>query len=114
MPELRTNNGRPLTPDEIAERVRSCREALNWKQAALAGAAHVDERTVQRLEAGEKVGAATLKNIGRALNLDDDYFVRHHTVITPEEIQREAEELRRKFATVETTRASTGARLWKF
>lgn len=102
---------RPYTPAEIATIVRSYREGLGWKQIALAEAAHVDERTVQRVEAGKQVGAGTLKSLARALQLEDNYFIKHHAIKTAEELQREAEDFRRKFTVVEVTRISTGRAL---
>jgi DNA-binding XRE family transcriptional regulator len=48
-------NHRLQTPEEIAEAVTTARKYLDWKQAALAYEAGVNERTIQRLEKGQKV-----------------------------------------------------------
>jgi transcriptional regulator with XRE-family HTH domain len=76
---------RCLTLNEIATGVAHFRKSLGWKQLALAMEAGVTERTVQRVERGEKVDEDTLRKIGRALRLQEDAFVGPRYVPTPDE-----------------------------
>lgn len=71
-----TKNGtfkRP-EPDEIAYAVKAIRAHLGWKQLALALEAGVTLRTVERLEAGERVSDDTLSKIEKALKFNEGAF----------------------------------------
>ncbi len=75
-----------FTPEEIARLVRAYREDLGLKQINLAQEAGVDERTIQRIEAGGgSVSAETLRRIARAFKLSDpDFFTKPYAVPTEE------------------------------
>jgi transcriptional regulator with XRE-family HTH domain len=62
---------RRLTPKEIDSMVRQVRKMLGWKQIVLALDARVHERTVQRIEHGEKVDDESLRKIAKALRLSE-------------------------------------------
>ena len=78
---------RSLTPQEIASTVQMFRKMMDWKQLTLALEAGVDERTVQRIERGERVGDETLRRIGKALRLAEPGFVGPRYIQSPEEQQ---------------------------
>ena len=61
---------RCLTPQEISSTVVMFRKMMDWKQLTLALEAGVNERTVQRIERGEKVDArdVTFKSFPRTSN----------------------------------------------
>ena len=66
---------RALSPAEIGGAVRGFRERLNLKQLVLAERAGVTERTIQRVERGEPIKDETLKQIAKALFLEEHAFV---------------------------------------
>jgi transcriptional regulator with XRE-family HTH domain len=66
---------RCLTPQEIGANVAMFRKMQDWKQLTLAIEAGVHERTVQRVERGEKVDDESLRKIAKALRLRDPGFV---------------------------------------
>src|ERR1700730_17208543 len=66
---------RNLTLEEIAHAVTRFREATDVKQLTLAIEAGVDERTIQRIENGEKVNEDTLRKIAKAMRLHDNAFI---------------------------------------
>jgi transcriptional regulator with XRE-family HTH domain len=56
---------------ELGARLASLRLAANTTQAALADAAGVSKRTIERLEAGESTQSANLVRVMRALGILD-------------------------------------------
>lgn len=78
---------RSLTPQEIASAVQMFRKMMDLKQLTLAIEAGVDERTVQRIERGEKVGDETLRRIGKALRLQEPGFVGPRYMRNPDEVR---------------------------
>jgi DNA-binding XRE family transcriptional regulator len=83
---------RKPAPDEIGCFIASCRKRLGMKQLALALEVGVDERTIQRIERGEKVNENTLGKIARFLGFDEAAFVAPRYVPTPEEAMEKARE----------------------
>jgi len=66
---------RKLAQDaELGRRVKALRVLRGWSQEALAKRAHVDRRTISRLERGGGVLPMTLRAVGRLLGVrfDDD------------------------------------------
>jgi transcriptional regulator with XRE-family HTH domain len=57
------------SPEQVAEAVLKARKAMGWKQFALADTAGVTERTIQRLERGERVSRETFLKVVAALNV---------------------------------------------
>ncbi len=89
-----------LTPKDIGEGVMFFRKQAGWKQFALAAEAGVNERTVQRIERGEKVSDESLRRVAKAFHLDDDVFLNLNPIPLPtteewEKAKREWAELTR-------------------
>src|SRR5580692_10759120 len=84
-------------PDEIAMVVKLFRKMRGIKQASLAASAGVVERTLERLEAGQSVGAETYRRVATALGLDGTAFTAERYISTVEEalerVERQSEEL---------------------
>jgi len=83
------------TPGEVGYVVRELRKYFEWKQLALAQEAGVTERTIQRIEEGEKVGDDTLRKVAKALRLREDAFTAptyHPSAAELEELARTARE----------------------
>lgn len=95
---------RCMTPEEIGEAVVMFRKMLDWKQLTLAIEAGVNERTVQRVERGEKVDDETLRKIGKAFRLRDPGFVgpRHVHIRSEEERKAELEKTLKEIAVIES------------
>ena len=64
------NEYRCLTPLEIGTAVTMFRKMAGMKQLTLALEAGVTERTVQRIENGEKVNEESLRKIAKAFRMD--------------------------------------------
>ena len=80
---------RRLTPAEIGSTVAALRGLMEMKQITLAYEAGVSERTLQRLERGEKVDEETLKSVAKALKLPEETFFVLRYIPTPEEAAAE-------------------------
>jgi transcriptional regulator with XRE-family HTH domain len=63
-----TSNG---TYADLASLVRALREGRNWSQEALAEAAGIKVRTIQRVENGEPTNVQTKRSLARAFEFDD-------------------------------------------
>lgn len=87
---------RNLTLEEIANAVTRFREATDVKQLTLAIEAGVDERTIQRIENGEKVNDDTLRKIAKAMRLHDNAFIGPRYVRKVEDVIVELEEQTKK------------------
>ena len=66
------------TPEEIADVVKEIRTHHGWKQLALAHEAGVNVKTIERIEAGERVSDETLQKVAKALKLQGDAFTQAH------------------------------------
>jgi len=77
-----------LTPKDISEGVIFLRRKAGWKQFAFAAEAGVNERTVQRIERGEKVSGESLRKVARAFHLNDDAFLEPMPLPTIEEWEK--------------------------
>ncbi|WSH31080.1 helix-turn-helix transcriptional regulator (plasmid) [Rhizobium beringeri] len=60
-----------LDPKQLGFWIKCVREGQKWSQEALAAAAGVDVRTVQRVEAGAKASVITRRAIARGLGYDN-------------------------------------------
>jgi transcriptional regulator with XRE-family HTH domain len=76
---------RCLTPQEIGRAVTMFRHAAGMKQITLAMEAGVTERTVQRIERGEKVNEDSLRAIARAFRMDENSFFGPRQVLSDED-----------------------------
>lgn len=94
MPDAANDQGeyRELRPDEIAACVRAWRERLGLKQINLASQAHVDERTIQRIEHSKHVSDESLQRVGKALGLTEMAFVGPRYIPTKAEAERIAKD----------------------
>ena len=92
---------RCLTPQEIGSTVVMFRKMMDWKQLTLALEADVHERTVQRIERGEKVDDDTLRKIAKALRLEGEGFLGPRYIPTSEELQAEFEKTQKKLMLIE-------------
>ena len=81
---------RRFTPEEIGSTVMALRGLMDMKQITLAYEAGVSERTIQRIERGEKVDDETLKRVAKALKLPEETFVVAKYIPSPEEAATEA------------------------
>jgi len=97
-------------PGEIAMIVRMFRQARGIKQAALAAAAGVVGRTMERLEAGNAVSAETYRRVAVELGLDGGAFTDERYISSPEEaierVERRLDEIERTHVRVPVTRAA--------
>jgi transcriptional regulator with XRE-family HTH domain len=73
------------------------RTHYDWKQLALAHEAGVKVKTIERIEAGERVSDETLVKVARALKLRDDAFTGAHYSPSDQEV---AEMLRKAKETI--------------
>jgi transcriptional regulator with XRE-family HTH domain len=80
-----------LTPQEIATTVVLFRKIFDWKQFTLAHEAGVHERTVQRVERGEKVDDDSLRKIAKALRLGEPGLIGPRYISAREELGAMAE-----------------------
>jgi transcriptional regulator with XRE-family HTH domain/flagellar biosynthesis GTPase FlhF len=76
---------RNLTPQEIGHAITTFRKMLGMKQITLALDAGVDERTVQRIERGEKANDDTLRRVAKVLGMHEGAFLGPRYVSTREE-----------------------------
>jgi transcriptional regulator with XRE-family HTH domain len=61
------------------------RNLAGLKQFTVAHEAGVTERTVQRIESGEKVNEDSLRRVAKALRMDENSFIGPRNVLSPEE-----------------------------
>lgn len=98
---------RRLKPAEIGQIVKSFREMLGWKQITLAHEARTTERTIQRLEAGDRMSEQTMRLIAKAFKLtDEDYFVKPQEMPTKGEIERRVAEWHKQFVMIDVSEAT--------
>src|ERR1700720_4303759 len=85
MEETKKGEFRNLTPQEIGHSVATFRRTLGMKQLTLALEAGIDERTVQRIERGEKVNDDTLRRVAKIFRMSEESFIGPRYVRTREE-----------------------------
>jgi DNA-binding XRE family transcriptional regulator len=83
---------RAMTPSEISGFVKIYRRTWGIKQAALAEEAHVSEKTVERLENGNKMSIDVYRNIALAIGQKEDAFTASRFIRTAENAAHEAAE----------------------
>ncbi len=84
------NEYRCLTSQEIGEAVAILRKGAGMKQITLALEAGVTERTIQRVENGERVSDDSLRHIARAFRMDEESFIGPRAVLSKEDAVVEA------------------------
>lgn len=92
-------NGTYKRPEakEIAFIVKELRTYLGWKQFALAHEAGITERTIERVEAGERVSDDTLRKIARALQLSEGAFTEARYLPSDEELAAIAKKVKEDY-----------------
>jgi transcriptional regulator with XRE-family HTH domain len=89
-PVRSSSKGRRTKMDQpIAQNVRRLREERQWTQAELSVAAGVDERTIQRAEAGQPLRVESLKSIAAAFNTTIERLSTSKSEALVEEIRKE-------------------------
>src|SRR5882762_8476361 len=109
-------NYRCPTPQEIGDAVVMFRKMAGMKQFTLAHEAGVTERTVQRIENGEKVNEESLRRIAKAFRMEENSFIGPRKILAPEEAwektKKQLEGLRlidaQRFATLKDAEAVLG------
>ncbi len=92
---------RRFTPSEICTVVTTFRRSFDMKQITLAFEAQVSERTIQRIEQGEKVDDETLRRVAKALKLPEDAFVAAHYIPSADEITAQVKNANENFQIIE-------------
>src|SRR5438552_6498963 len=92
---------RCLRPEEIGNFVANCRKRAGWNQLTLAFEAKIHERTVQRMERGEKVDDDTLCKVAKALRLEEEAFLGPHYISTEDEAIAKAEKILSEIKVIE-------------
>src|ERR1700746_772481 len=87
---------RCMTPQEIGSTVVMFRKMMDWKQLTLALEARVTERTVQRVEHGEKADDDTLRKIAKAFRLGGEAFLGPRYIATNEELRAQVEKAQKE------------------
>lgn len=99
---------RKPTPYEIGLLVRILREQRGIKRAALAGDAHISEKTLERVEDGIAVRQDSYRRVAEALGLKREAFTRDRYIPTAAEAaqraKREQEELKRTHNSISVER----------
>jgi transcriptional regulator with XRE-family HTH domain len=98
---------RNLTSQEIGHAVITFRRMLGMKQLTLALDAGVDERTVQRIERGEKVNEDTLRKVAKVLGMREDAFLGPRYVSTPEEATADVEKMLSEVVVIDASEFAT-------
>lgn len=101
------NEYRCLTPQEIGGAVAMLRKGAGMKQITLALEAGVTERTVQRIENGEKVNDDSLRRVARAFRIDEESFIGPRTVLGKEEAWKEAVKALERLKLIDAHRFAT-------
>lgn len=99
--KIKKGEYRRLTPEEVGGLVRRFRKEAGMKQITLAFEARVHERTVQRIERGEKADDESLRRVARALRVDEKFFVESQYVPTVEEFDLVVKRALAEFTVIE-------------
>ena len=99
---------RRWTPAEIGKFVRQWRAANGVKRSSLAHDATVTEKTLERLESGEKISDQSLRKIASAIDWPADVFVGEKYIPTPDEaiatLTKVAEDFEQRYQEVPVSR----------
>ena len=98
---------RCLTNEEIAQAVKRFRKALDMKQYTLAVEAGIDERTVQRIEAGQGASDEILTRISRVFGGAANLFSGPRLVMTEEQAEEHAAQLMAQYVLIEANPLTT-------
>ena len=98
---------RRLTKEEIGQAVKRFRSALDMKQYTLAMEAGIDERTVQRVEAGSGASDEVLARISTAFGGETNLFTAPRLIMTEEQTEEHATQLMAQFVLIEARPLTT-------
>jgi transcriptional regulator with XRE-family HTH domain len=98
---------RRLTKEEIAQAVKRFRKSLDMKQYTLAVEAGIDERTVQRIEAGNEVSDESLARIAKVFGGAADLFTAPRLIMTEEQAEEQAAQLSAQYLVIEAKALTT-------
>lgn len=98
--DVRKGEYRCLTLEEIGKFVANFRKRVGWKQLTLAFESGVHERTVQRIEHGERVDEESLRKVAKALRVEENAFVGPRYVPTEDEAVAETIEFFREMTVI--------------
>lgn len=101
------NEYRCLTPQEIGGAVAMLRKQAGMKQITLALEAGVTERTVQRIENGDKVNDDSLRRVAKAFRMDQESFIGPRVVLSKEEAWKEAAKALERLKLIDAHRFAT-------
>jgi len=80
---------RRLTPAELAAIIKDLRKQRGWTQDTLAGISELEERTIQRVEAGSPSSTDTRRTLADAFDLSDiDIFNKPWPIPNAERLER--------------------------
>lgn len=103
---------RLLTPEELAFCVRAFREARHWSQEQLAEIAHLNVRTIQRVENGEAASFDTRRALAGAFDFKDiDALNKPFHIPTSEDLKVAQEKFDREHVTLTALQLTTGRQL---
>ena len=102
---------RRLTPGEVALMVKHLRAHFELKQLALAQDAGVNERTIERIEAGIAVSDETLRKIAKALKLAENVFAESTYCSSDEELMAQVKKIQDDHTVTELHELSTAREL---
>ncbi|HYN62991.1 MAG TPA: helix-turn-helix transcriptional regulator, partial [Candidatus Limnocylindrales bacterium] len=106
-----TSEIRELTPAEIGDFVRDTRERLGVKRLTLASRADLSEKTIERLEGGQKVGEDAYRRTATALGMDANAFLGPRPILTDDEVARQVARWLEENAVITGTRIRSQADL---
>jgi transcriptional regulator with XRE-family HTH domain len=100
---------RPLTPAELADFIKKLRKQRSWKQATLAERSELEERTIQRVEAGQPSNPHTRRALAKAFGSDDiDIFNKPWPFPNAHSLKAEFERIERESIPVSIVRFTSG------
>jgi transcriptional regulator with XRE-family HTH domain len=103
---------RLLVPAELADIVKSLREANKWTQETLAALAGVTDRTIQRVENGEPSSLDTRRALAKAFEFEDlDVFEKPWPFPNVEKLRTYCAELDKTTVVIPLTRIRDGRTL---
>lgn len=99
--DVRKGQYSSLVPEEIGKFVANFRKRAGWKQLTLAFESGIHERTVQRIEHGERVDNESLRKVAKALRLEENAFIGLRYVPTKDEAVAETIEFFSEMTVIE-------------
>lgn len=114
MSATETPQSRLLTSKELAFCIRAFREARHWSQEQLAEIAHLNVRTIQRVENGEAASFDTRRALAGAFDCEDiDALNKPFHIPTSEDLKAAQEKFDREHVTLTSLPLTTGRQLAK-